>query len=192
MANNSARQTSDNENLVDIDLNMSAQQENSNAAGKQQPPLLVLSRDAGLVETVRKSAPRGTRVVAAPSLDQAAGQLPALQPGVLLIDTQAASDIGGMVAQLTQHFPDLVVVVAGKSEDSQGLMRLTAAGQIYRFLLLPLSQGQTRLTLEAALNRHAELGATSQRLASGGDGGAKKNYLVNYITNFVLDLPTQN
>jgi hypothetical protein len=85
-----------------------------------------------------------------------------------------------MVAQLTQHFPDMVVVVAGKSEDSQALMRLTAAGQIYRFLLLPLSQGQTRLTLEAATNRHLELGATAQRLASGGDGGTKKNYMINY------------
>jgi protein TonB len=85
-----------------------------------------------------------------------------------------------MVAQLTQHFPDMVVVVAGKSEDSQALMRLTAAGQIYRFLLLPLSQGQTRLTLEAAMNRHLELSSTAQRLASGGDGGVKKNYMINY------------
>jgi len=71
-------------------------------------------------------------------------------------------------------------VVAGKSEDSQALMRLTAAGQIYRFLLMPLSQGQTRLTLEAAFNRHEELGATSQRLSSGGEGGGQKNYILNY------------
>jgi protein TonB len=85
-----------------------------------------------------------------------------------------------MVAQLTQHFPDMVVVVAGKSEDSQALMRLTAAGQIYRFLLLPLSQGQTRLTLETAMNRHVELGTTAQRLASGDSGGTKKNFMLNY------------
>jgi len=182
MANNSARQTSDSENIVDIELNdMSANQEAPAAGGKQPPPILVLSRDAALVDTVRKSSPRGTRVVTAPSLDQAAGQLPTLQPGVLLVDTACAPDVAGMVAQLTQHFPDMVVVVAGKSEDSQSLMRLTAAGQIYRFLLLPLSQGQTRLTLEAAMNRHMELGATAERLASGGDGGAKKNYLINYI-----------
>jgi TonB family protein len=181
MANQSARQSSDNENVVDIELtDMSTQQETPSASSKAQPPLLILSRDNGLVDTVRKSAPRGTRVVTAPSLDQAAGQLPSLQPGVLLIDTACAPDVGPMVAQLTQHFPDMVVVVAGKSEDSQALMRLTAAGQIYRFLLLPLSQGQTRLTLEAAMNRHLELGATATRLASGGDGGAKKNYLINY------------
>jgi TonB family protein len=180
MANQPARNTSDNENMVDIDMNDDSA--SAPAAGdKQHPPLLVLSRDSSLVETVRKSVPRGTRVVTAPNLDQAAGQLPTLQPGVLLIDTACAPEVGAMVAQLTQHFPDMVVVVAGKSEDSQSLMRLTAAGSIYRFLLLPLSQGQTRLTLEAAMNRHLELGQAATRLASGGDGGAKKNYLVNYI-----------
>ncbi|HYM35088.1 MAG TPA: TonB family protein, partial [Steroidobacteraceae bacterium] len=98
----------------------------------------------------------------------------------LLIDTASATDVGSMVAQLTQHFPDMVVVVAGKSEDSQALMRLTASGQIYRFLLQPLSQGQTRLTLEAAVNRHQELGSTAKRLAtSTGDEGPKQNYLKN-------------
>ena len=177
MANQQARHPSDNDNVVDLELNMSS---NTQGGGKLAPPILVLSQDGALVDTVRKSAPRGTRVVTAPNLDQAAGQLPSLQPGVLLIDTACAPDVGGMVAQLTQHFPDMVVVVAGKSDDSQSLMRLAAAGQIYRFLLRPLSQGQTRLTLEAALNRHAELGATAQRLASGGEGGGKKNYLVNY------------
>ena len=179
MANNSARQTSDNDNVVDLEIT-DISGSNSSAGGKTQPPLLVLSRDNVLVDTVRKSAPRGTRVVVAPSLDQAAGQLPSLQPGVLLIDTACASDVGSMVAQLTQHFPDLVVVVAGKSEDSQSLMRLTAAGQIYRFLLQPLSQGQTKLTLEAAVNRHHELTSTAKRLASGDDGGEKKNPMIAY------------
>ncbi|HTE40552.1 MAG TPA: energy transducer TonB [Steroidobacteraceae bacterium] len=181
MANNSARHTSDNENVVDIDLNASAP-DTPAPGGKTPPPILVLSRENAVIDAIRKSAPRGTRVVASPSLDQAAGQLPTLQPGVLVIDTACAPDVAGMVAQLTQHFPDMIVVVAGKSEDSQSLMRLAAAGQIYRFLLLPLSQGQTRLTLEAATNRHLELGQTAERLASGGEGGTgKKNYLVNYI-----------
>jgi DNA-binding NtrC family response regulator len=166
MANYSARQSNDNENVVDIELSdMSAAHETASAAGAHSP-LLVLSRDANLIDTVRKSTPRGTRVVTAPNIDQVASQLPTLQPGVLLIDTASATDVGSMVAQLAQHFPDMVVVVAGKSDDSQALMRLTASGQIYRFLLQPLSQGQTKLTLEAAVNRHQELGSNAKRLAS--------------------------
>src|SRR5437868_11367376 len=96
-----------------------------------QPPILVLSRDAGLVETVRKATPRGVSVTHAPDLDQVAEKLPQLKPGVLVADTASTADVASLVAQLTQHFPELVVVVAGKREDSASLMQLTAAGRIF-------------------------------------------------------------
>jgi len=146
-----------------------------------QAPILVLSRDPALLETVRKAAPRGVSVTAAPDLDQVADKLPLLKPGVLVADTASTSDVASLVAQLTQHFPELVVVVAGKREDSAGLMQLTAAGRIFRFLLTPLTHGQTRLALEAAVAQHSDLRAAGQRLssASAGDSGGK-NYVMTY------------
>jgi protein TonB len=145
------------------------------------PAILVLSRDAGLVETVRKAAPRGTPVTTAPDLDHVAEKLSSLKPGVLVADTASTADIAGMVAQLTQHFPELVVVVAGKREDSAALMQLTAAGRIFRFLLTPLSHGQTRLALEAAVTQHLDLAAAGERLSSAGSSdGSGKNYVVTY------------
>lgn len=144
-------------------------------------PILVLSRDPSLVETVKKAAPRGAPVSASPDLDHVADKLPTLKPGVLVVDTASTSDVAGMVAQLTQHFPELVVVVAGKREDSAGLMQLTAAGRIFRFLLTPLSHGQTRLALEAAVTQHLDLAAQGQRLSSDtGTSGGGKNYVVTY------------
>jgi TonB family protein len=146
-----------------------------------QPPILALSRDASLIETVRKAAPRGSNVTHSPDLDHIADKLPTLKPGVLVIDTASTADVASMVAQLTQHFPELVVVVAGKREDSAALMQLTAAGRIFRFLLTPLSHGQTRLALEAALAQHLDLKASDERRSSGGSsGGENKNYLVTY------------
>ncbi len=146
-----------------------------------QPPVLVLSRDAALVETVRKAAPRGVAVTHAADLDQVAGKLPALRPGVLVADTASTSDVAALVAQLTQHFPELVVVVAGKREDSASLMQLTAAGRIFRFLLTPLTHGQTRLALEAAVTQHSDLKAAGQRHSLGSSsGGGNKNYLMTY------------
>jgi TonB family protein len=148
-----------------------------------QPPILVLSRDGELVETVRKAAPRGSRVTHAPDLDHVAEKLPNLRPGVLVADTASAPDIPSMVAQLTQHFPELVVVVAGKREDSASLMQLTATGRIFRFLLTPLSHGQTRLALEAAVAQHVELNAQAERLhGAGSQSGVtgSKNYLMTY------------
>jgi TonB family protein len=146
------------------------------------PPILVLSRDANLVETIKKAAPRGTAVAPAPDLDHVAGKLSDLKPGVLVADTASTADVAAMVAQLTQHFPELVVIVAGKREDSAALMQLTATGRIFRFLLTPLSHGQTRLALEAAVTQHQDLLAQGQRMsaASASGGGEKKNYLVTY------------
>jgi TonB family protein len=145
------------------------------------PPILVLSRDASLVETVKKAAPRGTPVTHAPDLDHVAETLSNLKPGVLVADTASTSDVAGMVTQLTQHFPEMVVVVAGKREDSASLMQLTAAGRIFRFLLTPLSHGQTRLALEAAVQQHVDLAAQGNRLATGGASeGGGKNYVMTY------------
>jgi TonB family protein len=147
-----------------------------------QPPILVLSRDTNLVETVKKAAPRGVPVAFAPDLDHVAEKLSNLKPGVLVADTASTADVASMVAQLTQHFPELVVVVAGKREDSSSLMQLTAAGRIFRFLLTPLSHGQTRLALEAAVKQHIDLSAQGVRLGTGnssGEGGSK-NYVMTY------------
>lgn len=147
-----------------------------------QPPILVLSRDTNLVETVKKAAPRGVPVAFAPDLDHVAEKLSNLKPGVLVADTASTADVASMVAQLTQHFPELVVVVAGKREDSSSLMQLTAAGRIFRFLLTPLSHGQTRLALEAAVKQHLDLSAQGERLGTAnlsGDGG-NKNYVMTY------------
>jgi TonB family protein len=150
--------------------------------GHHHPPILVLSRDANLVETVKKAAPRGAPVTHAPDLDHVAEKLSHLNPGVLVADTSSTADVAGMVAQLTQHFPELVVVVAGKRDDSTALMQLTATGRIFRFLLTPLSHGQTRLALEAAINQHLDLTASGQRLSAAGQdsSGGGRNYVVTY------------
>ncbi len=118
--------------------------------------ILVFTRDATLIDTIRKASPRDATVIHAPDLDQASDQLPSVQPDVLVLDAASAADVATMATQITRQFPDLVIIVAGRREESASLMKLTASGQIYRFLLVPLALGQTRLTLEAALRRHVE------------------------------------
>ena len=164
------------------EVNLEFDAHRTGAEEGHHPPILVLSRDPNLVETVKKAAPRGTAVAPAPDLDHVAGKLSDLKPGVLVADTASTADVAAMVAQLTQHFPELVVIVAGKREDSAALMQLTATGRIFRFLLTPLSHGQTRLALEAAVTQHQDLVAQGQRLsaASGTTGGDNKNYVMTY------------
>jgi TonB family protein len=171
-----------NSEEVDLEIDDTRDIRTVTETNPNQPALLVLSRDAELVETVRKAAPRGTPVSKAPDLDHAAETLSSLRPGVLVVDSACTNDVAGMVAQLTQHFPELVVVVAGKREDSASLMQLTAAGRIFRFLLTPLSHGQTKLTLEAAVAQHMDLVNTAQRKGLGASsGGESKSYLKGYL-----------
>jgi TonB family protein len=151
------------------------------AAASRQASILLLSRDTNLVETIKQAAPRAASLVHASDLDHAVERLSDLRPGVLVADTAHIADVAAMVAQLTQHFPELVVVIAGRREDSDALMQLTAAGRIFRFLLTPLSHGQTRLALEAAVTQHIDLAAALQRQGSAGnERAAGTNYVLTY------------
>ena len=144
------------------------------------PSLLILSRDPELIATVRKAAPTGMSIRDAASVDDVADRMSASEPGVLLVDSSGANDIAAMLAQLTQHFPEMVAVVAGKREDSGALLRLTAEGRVFRFLLTPLSHGQTRLALKAAAAQHIDLKASGQRRAAAGPAEPKRNYIAAY------------
>jgi len=167
---------------LDLEIDASADTPSQGAELSQTSPIVVLSRDLVLADTVRRAAPRGIPVLQANDLDQIAAKLPVLQPGVLVIDMASTSDAAALVAQLTQHFPELVVVIAGKREDSSALMQLTAAGRVFRFLLTPLTHGQTRLALEAAVTQHRDLKAAGQRQSATDSGGGtgNRNYLVTY------------
>lgn len=144
------------------------------------PSLLILSRDPALIDTVRKAAPTGMAIRDAASVDDIADRMSASEPGVLLVDSSGASDIAAMLAQLTQHFPEMVAVVAGKREDSGALLRLTAEGRVFRFLLTPLSHGQTRLALKAAAAQHIDLKASGQRRTAWVPDEPKRNYVATY------------
>jgi protein TonB len=130
--------------------------------GAAQTELLVLSRDESLIEVVRKAAPSVVRVISAPDVDEVADR-PGLNPGVLVVDASITNDVHAMLPQLRQHFPEIVIVVVGTREDVSALMRLTASGGIFRFLLIPLAHGQTRLALGAAVAHHLEIKAANVR-----------------------------
>jgi TonB family protein len=124
--------------------------------------LLILSRDQGLVEVVQSAAPSLVRVISATGVDEVA-EKPGLNPGVLVVDAAITTDVHAMLPQLQQHFPEIVIVVVGTRENVSSLMRLTASGHIFRFLLVPLAHGQTRLALGAAVAHHLEVKAANVR-----------------------------
>src|SRR5438105_13053243 len=75
--------------------------------GNTIPPILVLSANPNVLDTVKRSVPTNATVVEAPNVDGAMQQLYSARPGVVLLDSMACKDIPGTIAQMMQEIPNL-------------------------------------------------------------------------------------
>ncbi|HKZ74768.1 MAG TPA: energy transducer TonB [Steroidobacteraceae bacterium] len=118
--------------------------------------LLVLSRDAKLLATVRSVA--GDHGVAAiGSETELASQLVAGTAGVALIDAAAAATpVEELTQRLAAQFPELVLVVAGNADHQGALAPQVTSGIVHRFLHKPVSDQRVRLFVDAAWRRHEQ------------------------------------
>ncbi len=172
-----------NDQPMNNELSRDATNFRNKQGGQAVTSILILSSNAALLETVGRSVPNGAQLVEAGNVDAAMQQLYAVRPSVVLIDTTACKDISGTIAQMMQELPSLAVLVACKSDENSAMMKLVATGQVFRFLITPLSQAQTKMTIDAAISQHHDLDQQADRReanASDGDEG-RKNYLPAYI-----------
>jgi protein TonB len=65
-------------------------------------------------------------------------------------------------------------VVAGRRDDGELLMDLINRGQVYRFLLKPVSPGRARLAIEASVKRHLEAADSAFKGKPRSDAAAAK------------------
>ena len=119
---------------------------------------LVLSLDEQLADGVRDAVGSSQTVHVAASLDAAVEVLQAHPVGVvvtdLAVDEQA---ITALTAELRRQVPELVTIVASGRSDAHLMIELINKSQVFRFLLKPLSVGQSRIWLASAIARHKEL-----------------------------------
>jgi len=122
--------------------------------GKQ---LLALTQDRKLIETLRQVTDPAHEVYAAGSEIDLAGALMAHHTGVVVLDVAAlATPAGHLAARLHAQFPDIVLIVAGGSEDQAAVAAQITDGSVHRFLHKPVSEQRVRLFVEAAWRRYAE------------------------------------
>jgi periplasmic protein TonB len=124
--------------------------------------VLVLSKDSEFLETIRESSKGLHTVHHAVTAQQAQDAVSNHPVGVLVTDAAIA---GGKIELLTQKLrvsqPRLVAIVAGRRDDGEMLMDLINRGQVYRFLLKPVSPGRARLAVEASVKHHLEAADTA-------------------------------
>ncbi|NNL54623.1 MAG: hypothetical protein HKP32_05680, partial [Woeseia sp.] len=127
------------------------------AATEQSVDVLVLSKDHTFVDTIRAAA-RGLHTVHhAITAHQAHDIVASNKVGVLVTDAAVAGNkVELLTHKLRSRAPRLVAIIAGRRDDGESLMELINKGQIYRFLLKPVSAGRAKLAVEASAKYHLE------------------------------------
>lgn len=126
------------------------------------PEVLVLTQDADLLEGVSLAIGPQYAVREADSIDSALRMLSEYPIGVLITDTAVnQEEIDALTRTLKHEVPELVTIIASERSDAALLIGLINHGQIFRFLLKPLQIAQTRIWLNSAMAKYAELCASS-------------------------------
>ncbi len=121
--------------------------------------IVVLSADDELFATIRACAGE-THCHRATAIADAAGLLASHPVGVLVTDSAVEQTaLNALTTQLKRAVPELVTIVVAERSDAMHLIGLINDGQVFRFLLKPVPRGQSRLWIQSALRRFAELTA---------------------------------
>ncbi|MEZ5500983.1 MAG: energy transducer TonB [Steroidobacteraceae bacterium] len=119
--------------------------------------IAVLSVDGTLLHTLGDVVGESHELLRVASAAELTDRIVSAAAGVALLDSAAiAEPVDQLCSKLRRQFPDLVLVVAGTTEDQVPLSPLVTDGTVYRFLHKPVSAQRVRLFIEAAMRRHDE------------------------------------
>jgi DNA-binding NtrC family response regulator len=134
------------------------------APAKPAVEILLLSRDKDLRDTVTEAV--GGHVIQAPTVELALEALNNRRVGVMITDiTVDSAELETLTKTLKAEVPELVTIIASERSDAHTLISLINEGQIYRFLLKPVSLGQCRLWMTSAVRKFEELASSDEALA---------------------------
>lgn len=114
--------------------------------------------DAVFAETAIRAISTERRTILATSLVKVIQELKHERIGVLVTDvTSNDTRLRGIIATLKRHVPELVTVVVSDSLDSSDMIHLINCGQIYRYLLKPVTPTRLRTEISAAATKNLAL-----------------------------------
>jgi TonB family protein len=127
------------------------------SAAGQSIDIVALTSDAELLTILHEVAGGSRRVLDAATPQQVGELMMAGRVGVIVVDTLATGEESeSFCEQLRAQFPDLVLIVAGTTEDQTQLIKQITSGDIYRFLHKPVSPARAKQFIEAGIRRHME------------------------------------
>ncbi len=136
------------------------------AAAMDDVEILVLTADKSLFTAVETAVQDGRTVHRARTIGNAIGILAEHPIGVMVTDTAVdEKGIASLTTQLKHLVPELVTIIASDRSDANSLISLINQGQVFRFLLKPVPQGQCRLSLNSAVEKYSELTVSPSAVA---------------------------
>ena len=127
--------------------------------------IVVLSRDEKLREVVSEVMAGEAVVHCVHFLDEAMELMTTEPIGVLVTDLAVNEhEVNLMTRELKQYVPELVTILVSERSDASLLIDLINHGQVFRFLLKPIHQVQSRIWLRSAIAKHKELVSSPEAL----------------------------
>jgi TonB family protein len=119
--------------------------------------VVALCLDVALCQAIHGAVGAQNSVWNARSPEESVDLLMSGHCGVLFIDMGAVpAQPASLVQQITDQFPDVVIVVAGRRDDQKLLAQQISDGLVYRFMHKPLSPKRAEMFLNAAMRSHLE------------------------------------
>lgn len=120
--------------------------------------VILYTIDAHFAETAIRAISTERRTTLATSLVKVIQELKQDRTGVLVTDiTGNDTRLQGIIATLKRYVPELVTIVASDSRDSSDMISLINCGQIYRYLLKPVTPTRLRTEIRGAAAKHLAL-----------------------------------
>lgn len=143
---------------INVAIALEAAQASGRRAAKSEAPVLVVGEPA---------AARGLRELAAGAyaVEEASDSGPALEvlsrreAGVVVCDLQGGADPGALLRLLKREAPHTQLVVVSAISDADVTIGLINEARIFRLLSKPVNLSLLHQAVQAALERHARLGA---------------------------------
>ncbi len=101
--------------------------------------------------------------------------------GVLFVDDDHTDDDTiNLVAIIHEKYPSIVIIVATTAADGKGAIKLLNSGQIFRYLVKPLTETRLKPMLHAAIHRFEEKSNKHEKIKSDVEKDSIDSTLVKY------------
>lgn len=130
----------------------------SSTLGINQVGIVVFTIDSDFATTAIRASSSERNTVLATSLGKVAQAVTQENTGILITDfTTNKTTLQRIIGALKKHMPELVTIVVSDGRDTTDMINLINFGQVYRYVLKPISPDQLKKEIRAAAAHHLYL-----------------------------------